>query len=406
MNKTIKNRPATTEEILNEQITPYIESEIKPVVDNDNRGNDISVKDDIFKNIAIGFKDIDDAILYYFRNVIKASVIEDDNRINVPIIYSDPERWKAAQADGYFRDKDGKVLYPIIAIKMDSIEKRRDLGNKLDGNRVHLYQSYHKKYSAKNRYDNFSALTNRIPVREIQTIIVPDYHTITYSCAIYVNYREDLNDILESITYSSDSYWGDKERFQFMASIDSIPITQQVSQGEDRIISSEFTIKMNGHIIPKSVNKELSSKSKYLSKAQIIFNSELGSIPISNRKTNPVENYNPYVNKVNVNNANKLSVDLVLYLECSLEVKANGSDIFSDYFILRNVSIKKAPDPLPTTSKKDFDVFRNGQYINKDYIVSIEKFENAVKVILDVNALGQSLESDDILIVKGKFDNA
>lgn len=406
MNETIKNRPSTTEEILNEQITPYIESEVKPVIDNDNRGYDVSVKGDSAKDISIGFKDIDEAILYYFRNVINASVLEDGNRINVPIIYADPERWKAAQADGFFRDKDGKVLYPVIAVKMDSIEKRRDLGNKLDGNRVHLYQSYQQKYSSKNIYDNFSALRNRVPVQEVRTIVVPDYHNITYSCAIYVNYREDLNDILESIYYSSDSYWGDRERFQFMAKIDSMPITQQVSQGEDRIISSEFIIQMNGHIIPKSVNKDLSSKSKYLSKAQVIFNTEVSSKSVFDKNVKPLEKYNPYVDKIIIKNTSALPMDLALYLDCSVELEADQSTITDNSFIVRDASIKRAPDPLPPTSKEDFYVFRNGQYINKRYVVSIENYNNDVKVILDIVALDQILESDDVLILKGKLNNA
>ena len=130
---------------------------------NINRGRITSRKDDIVKDVSIGLQDHDEAIMYYFNKVIKPSVIINGNRTNVPIIYGAPERWKSVQKDGYYRDKEGKIQVPLIMFKRDSIEKRRDLGNKLDGNNPQLYYSFQEKYTKRNQYDNFSVLQNRIP---------------------------------------------------------------------------------------------------------------------------------------------------------------------------------------------------------------------------------------------------
>ena len=46
----------------------------------------------------------------YFENTIKPTVIQNGNRIAVPIIYGSPERWKSVQSDGALRDKDGKLI--------------------------------------------------------------------------------------------------------------------------------------------------------------------------------------------------------------------------------------------------------------------------------------------------------
>jgi hypothetical protein len=43
--------------------------------------------------------------------------------------------------------------------KRDSVEKRRDLGNKLDGNNPQLYYTFQEKYTKRNQYDNFSVIT-------------------------------------------------------------------------------------------------------------------------------------------------------------------------------------------------------------------------------------------------------
>jgi hypothetical protein len=117
---------------------------------------DISQKGDETKNFSIGLKDIDEAIKYYFDNVIKPSVLVKGQRVAVPVLYAHQELWKAVQADGYTRDKNGKIMTPLILFKRDTLEKNRNLGNKQDANNPSLYQVFEKKYSNRNRYDNFS----------------------------------------------------------------------------------------------------------------------------------------------------------------------------------------------------------------------------------------------------------
>ena len=74
-----------------------------------NRANVIRRDDDKTNDIYVGLQDHDEAIKYYFDNVIKPSVIINGERINVPLVYGNPERWKSVQRDGYYRDKEGKI---------------------------------------------------------------------------------------------------------------------------------------------------------------------------------------------------------------------------------------------------------------------------------------------------------
>lgn len=70
-----------------------------------NRSTQMSFKDDTTKPFTVGLKDIDESIMYYFDNVIRPFVIQNGERIAVPIIYGSPERWKSMQKDTYLRDK-------------------------------------------------------------------------------------------------------------------------------------------------------------------------------------------------------------------------------------------------------------------------------------------------------------
>ena len=68
---------------------------------NFNRAEKVSQKNDIQKVQTITIQDVDEAIMYYFTEVIKPSVMQNERRINVPIIYGAPERWKSVKKMGF-----------------------------------------------------------------------------------------------------------------------------------------------------------------------------------------------------------------------------------------------------------------------------------------------------------------
>jgi hypothetical protein len=245
-----------------------------------NRANEVSKNDSTSTtDFHMGLKAIDEAIFYYFENVIKPSVISNGDMVDVPIIYGSGERWKLAQKDGFYRDKGGKIQTPLIMLKRDSISKRRDLGNKLDANNPQLYITYQERYTSRNQYDNFAILNNRIPQKEYTATVVPDYVKLTYSGIIWTDYISQLNKVIEAINYASDSYWGDPERFKFMAMIDQFSNINELTNEDNRIVRASFTLELQGYIIPENIQKKLKeSNTRWFSKSQININNEITSI--------------------------------------------------------------------------------------------------------------------------------
>jgi hypothetical protein len=239
----------------------------------------MSFKGDNVKPFSIGIKDIDESIMYYFDNVIKPFVIQNNERIAVPIIYGSPERWKSIQKDTFLRDQKGALLMPLIVFKRDSLEKNRSLANKLDANQPNLYTSFQKAYNEKNFYSNFGVLNNRIPTKQYIANVVPDYVNLTYSCIIQTYYVEQLNKIIEAINYASDSYWGDPERFKFRARIDNFTTVTELVKSQERLVRGTFQIKMYGYIVPDVIQKDMEAIKKFNEKSKIIFGLETTSQP-------------------------------------------------------------------------------------------------------------------------------
>ena len=246
---------------------------------NMSKGSHTTRKDDTVQDISIGLQDHDEAIMYYFNEFIKPSVVVNGDRTPVPIIYGSPERWKGVQKDGYFRDKEGKLQVPLIMFKRDSVEKRRDLGNKLDGNNPQLYYSFQEKYTKRNQYDNFSVLQGRKPQKEMYKVVIPDFIKLVYTCTIWTDYVAQMNKLIEMINYSSDTYWGDPERFKFNAQIDTYNNTTEIAQGDNRVVKTNFGLTIQGYLVPDSLSKKLASDSmrKVFSRSVVSFGTEVVS---------------------------------------------------------------------------------------------------------------------------------
>ena len=223
-----------------------------------NRASQTSNNDSTIKDITIGIYDVDEAITYYFNQVIKPKVDDGDETIDVPIIYGSPERWKSVQKSGAFRDSKGKIQIPLIMYRRTGLERVEGMmGNKIDAaDPTSIVRQFATRYNPKNRYDRWNILQGQKPSREYYNVIIPDYVKITYDVVVWTEYVAQQNKIIEDINYNANSYWGDKNSFKFLAMMDSFTTENTLEQGQDRSVRANFQITMNGYIIPDSVQKD------------------------------------------------------------------------------------------------------------------------------------------------------
>jgi len=299
-----KPTPKTQREISNEFINPYDTSRGNP---NDtprlNRGEKVSLKGDKVKPFSIGIKDIDESLMYYFKNVIKPFVIQNGQRLAVPVMYGSPERWKSVQRDGFMRDDKGRIMAPMIMFKRNTITPSKNITRKIDANHPKNIEYFQSRYSLDNAYDKFNILNNRKPVTQNYAVVVPEFVEMTYSCIAYTYYVEQLNKIIEAIHYAQNSYWGDPERFKFKTTIDSYTTITELNQGSDRNVRATFDLKLFGHIIPDTIQKDLTVDKKVFSKAQIVTSTET-VVNINDISTNQLNK------KIDTNNPSNTDVDV------------------------------------------------------------------------------------------------
>ena len=408
-------RPQNRREFMSKLITPYetkagqsnvFSEETKLGQPENNRAKQISLKNDKDKDFYIGMKDLTDAVDYYFKEILRLSVVQNNNRISIPIVYGTPENWLSVQRDGYFRDQQGKLQAPLLMYKRTSVTQNRNLGYKLDGNMVHNVQLFEKSYNPRNNYGNFAVLNSRAPEKEYVVSVTPDYVTVEFECIVWTYFIEQMDKIIEALNFSSRAYWGDPNKFQFYSNIDSFNESVSYDIGEDRAVKSSFTLTLNGYLIPDTVNKKLANADRYYGASQILFGMEVASD--SAQQTANMRKIEPKkISRVmaadSINNTFTSGVDITTLIYLTVNSQVAGTYINSTTATF-NKSWAIPPAGLPANSIDNFNFFVNGQYLEKQAVVSwTDDGLGTSTLVIDPSVLTFGFDSTDLILSVGKF---
>jgi len=269
----------------------------------ENKAMDVRRDKDTRKNFTVTLIDIDNSLMEYLQNVINPTVVDAGSNIKVPILYGNPERWKAIQNDGYYRDINGKIQLPAIMFKRSSFSKNENLQT---FNRYLTYPVM-TKFSEKNQYTKFSLLNDTVaPVNQIHAVTLPDHVKVEYEFMIWTEYVEQMNSILEKINFASEDYWGDPQRFKFRVTINDYSHTTEVSNDKDRMVRTSFTLSLFAYLLPESFEDRKSTVQKLLTPKKISITGEIVNNAQMNAVNKNVSNYsannpaNPYELRDNI----------------------------------------------------------------------------------------------------------
>lgn len=358
------------------------------------------------KGKGVRLYDVDLAIAEHMIDTVVPSVEEFKEKIKVPVMYGNPERWKSIQKDGYLRDKKGVIQIPLIMFKRNSIERNDTMASSM--NRHVSYPSV-SKYSKKHKYDKFSAMTGTQRPVEVYDVVMPDYVTISYEVIIWTDFTEHMNKIVEAFQYATDEYWGDKSGFKFKVKIDSFDNTTEVGEGSQRIVRTTFTMLVNAYLLPEQFNNESTHK-KSLTPKKVVWGVEtdltgLDSGYTTNSKIKK-EMYNEYS-------------DIIDFM--SIRGSKQTTFVDADSVKLTSVDLPKLPPELVGVFNTDdwFRVYVNGVFVqNAKYSyeeVGTEIYFNFSTgslseggtypddLVSTATDLGYILSSSDEIGITGKF---
>ena len=360
-----------------------------------NRGKQLQ-REPIEVGKGVKLYDVDLAIAEHMIDTVVPSVEIMREKIKVPVLYGNPERWTSVQKYGYLRDKKGQLQIPLIMFKRNSIA--RDDSTVSTMNRNVSYPGV-SKYSKKHKYDKFSAMTGTQRPVEVYDVIMPDYVTITYEVMIWTDFTEHMNKLVEAFQYATDEYWGDKNGFKFRTRIDNFDNTTEVGEGTQRIVRTTFTMAVNAYLLPEQFDNK-STHNKRITPKKVVWGLETDLTGLGNSSTNNIEKKKLY---------NEYS-DVIDFM--SIRGSKEGTYVDSDTFKLTNVELPKLPPELTGVFDVNdwFRLYINGVFIpptKYSYTGSYNNneiyFNFSTGSESTTTDLGYILENTDEFGITGKF---
>ena len=246
---------------------------------NGNKSRTFVPGNNLTDNYAITLKDVDTSVMNYVKNVIKPSIREANETIDVGVMYGNEERWVAARKRGVLRDKNGALMLPLIMLKRTQINKNENLPMfEHDVKREYTDVVRQSKWSKTNRYDRFSVLTGKNPVYENLVTTIPNYVNITYDFVLWTNFIEQMNPLVETFVEHDKTYWGNSENYKFLCKLDSISDASEMNSDGERFIKSTFSVTTDAYLLPEETNSVITNKisnlRKTLTPSKVVFGFE------------------------------------------------------------------------------------------------------------------------------------
>ena len=337
---------------------------------------------------SVTLYDIDYAIMSYLEDVALPNLQDSQNiAIKIPVIYGNSERWNGARKQGVYRDNKGRIQLPIMMIRRTTVAKN-DAMPML--NRHVSYQTV-SKWSRKNKYDKFSVLNNILPTYELYDITMPDYVEVNYECMAWTSYTEHMNVVIEALSFASDEYWGDKNKFKFYSSVTDYNVVNEVNDAQERINRLEFTLSVKAYLLPEKFASERTTK-KSTSISRVVVTSET-DLTADGRLETLLTTQSPYYD-------NK---DLIDYL--SINNSEFMDFVSTNVFKIDNIKLIKTPPAFSgvISTQYDIKIYINGvrYYETTHYTYSVNN--GTLTLTFNSGTLGFDIVSTDEVTITGKF---
>lgn len=158
-------------------------------------------KNDIQQKTNLLF-DIDKTVFDFLNDKIGLYVIENNNKVKVPIKMVNKERWNQKKTDQHYHDKRKKLSLPLCTIKRDDITiKAEDYVLSNEDNMVTLTEHIPEE----NKYNDYFKKNNKSHKNlYVMQAEMPTPIEVLYTITLKTRYEKSMNMLLEQITLNKN----------------------------------------------------------------------------------------------------------------------------------------------------------------------------------------------------------
>jgi len=364
--------------------------------------------DDVIRSPKRTLYDIDYAIKWFIENDIQPQITADQTLLNIPVIYANGEKWDNVQRLGYLRDEKGMLQSPVIMLKRNSVAERDNVKTlDVNHNPAENVIIYRKGYDERNRYnDPMTSLSSPHDVSKIYVTSIPKYVTIEYDMMIWCDFTMQLNDVVEQILPYGRFSWGNGPE-KFPTTIGSVNFETINTVGEDRLVRATIPLTVLATLLSETETQISTIKKMYAIK-KVVFDTNIyvsSDLFSTTAVPSNILQMQSHINNGGTANmfgatTGKLTADIINYLTSLTEQIATYSNSTTV-----SISALAGTNPVTgaTATKNEFNVYINGQYIDKAIYAWTPSNTTTQSIVFDTSILGYTIEATDTIVVNGRW---
>ena len=383
-----------------------------------NRATQIRRDDDVIRTPRRTLYDIDFAMKWFVENEIQPQVTHNNELINVPVIFANGEKWDSVRRLGYLRDEKGMLQSPLVVLKRNTMTERDQL-KKLDTNRpvsidgIGNQMYYRSKYNKRNRYEDELfpiPINNPQESKEIYAINIPEYVDIEYDLMLWTDFTTQMNEMVEQFMPYGGFAWGNEQN-KYQTHMRAFNFETLNTVGEDRLVRATTSLTVKGTLLAEQEFR-LSTLQKAYSIKRVRFDTvidvglDLFSTTVVPEQLLQFQSQVLAGGAVTVSSTGGASGGTSINAE-TMSYLVDLTEKQASYSSNTTVTVSGAAAINPTTAlaatKAEFDIYINGQYIDKAVYTWTPTTSATQTIVFDTDTLGYTIESDDVIIVNGRW---
>ncbi len=383
-----------------------------------NRATQIRRDDDVIRTPRRTLYDIDFAMKWFVENEIQPQVTHNNELINVPVIFANGEKWDSVRRLGYLRDEKGMLQSPLVVLKRNTMTERDQL-KKLDTNRpvsidgIGNQMYYRAKYNKRNRYEDELfpiPINNPQESKEIYAINIPEYVDIEYDLMLWTDFTTQMNEMVEQFMPYGGFAWGNEQN-KYQTHMRAFNFETLNTVGEDRLVRATTSLTVKGTLLAEQEFR-LSTLQKAYSIKRVRFDTvidvglDLFSTTVVPEQLLQFQSQVLAGGSVTVSSTGGTSGGTSINAE-TMSYLVDLTEKQASYSSNTTVTVSGAAAINPTTAlaatKAEFDIYINGQYIDKAAYTWTPTTSATQTIVFDTDTLGYTIESDDVIIVNGRW---
>jgi hypothetical protein len=295
-------------------------------------------------------------------------------------------------------------------IKRNSVQERDNVkGLDVNRNPDANLRAYRQRYNPRNRYEDelFPMPINQpVDSQKIYIVDIPRYVTIEYELLLWCDFTTQMNELVDQILPYNRFAWGNDGN-RFTTTMGSISFETVNTVGEDRLVRATLPLTTVAALLSEQETRQSTLRTMFSVK-KVVFDTvidiegDLFNINVTEKlkQAQTMVSSGRKIYAQSSNGMTPIDENLLTYLTAVTDKLATY--VNATTATVTGQSANNPMNGLPA-SKNEFNVYINGQYIDKLVYTFTPSFAGTQTIVFDATILGYTLEPTDAIIVSGRW---